>query len=403
MLEGKVLRGKFEGYFFTEQDIPILSGQYLPDSEKFVVNLYSGELKDAEIMIEYNPETYLEKDGLLLHNIKNISVERSAAAKIRESITLGFVQVVLRDVAVLRSWEKEGRTYGILTADFIGKVQQKKVFDDNIDPNENDSNHDKKINPDINNDKKTDPYHDDNGGGSILPFNRKGCLPGANLFQSFSSGGCLPRIWEFLKWILLFGLILYLLDQCQGCNSGNNNERNCCAEADSLKDELDSLKSKTEKYRRDKTESEEKSEKLRKEKEIEESRADSLEEENRVLKLKKKIGDFSEELYFYGDTDDLREYSEKEINKIVAKLNLYPNLRVEVEGYVNGTYPKIPDLDKRRAFRVKQLLVSKGISADRIKASGKGSKSVVNKDELFTDENGMQYNRNMRAIIKIYE
>jgi outer membrane protein OmpA-like peptidoglycan-associated protein len=87
----------------------------------------------------------------------------------------------------------------------------------------------------------------------------------------------------------------------------------------------------------------------------------------------------------------------------VVKLNSYPNLRVEVEGYVNGTYSKIPDLDKRRAFRVKQLLVSKGVSADRIKASGKGSKSIVNKDKLFTDENGMQYNRNMRAIIKIYE
>jgi hypothetical protein len=86
MLEGKVLRGKFKGYFFTEQDLPLLSGQILPDSKKFVVHLYSGELKDSEILSEYNPETYLESDGLLLHNIKNISVERSAAAKIREAL-----------------------------------------------------------------------------------------------------------------------------------------------------------------------------------------------------------------------------------------------------------------------------------------------------------------------------
>ena len=229
------------------------------------------------------------------------------AAKIRESITLGFVQVVLRDVEVIRSWEKDNKTYGILTADFIGKVENKKIIHND---NKIIHNDDKIIHNDDEggNNHIVPPHNGGNGdNGNNPPFRRRGCLPGTSIFSSFSNGGCLHRIWEILKWILLFALILWLLDQCQGCNTGNRTENNCCDENEKLKEQVDSLKRRSEKLAREKKELEDDTENVKREKENSDAKVDSLAEENRVLKQKKKFGDFNEELYFFGDSDELRE------------------------------------------------------------------------------------------------
>ena len=95
---------------------------------------------------------------------------------------------------------------------------------------------------------------------------------------------------------------------------------------------------------------------------------------------------------------------QKELDKIVKILKKFPDLKVSIEGYVNGTDPsKNPNLDQLRANRAKDLLINRGISVNRISAKGMGTKYIVDKDELFTAPDGTQYNRNMRAIIKIYE
>lgn len=369
MLEGKVLRGKFKGYFYTKQAVPFLSGQYLPESQKHIVHLYSGDISYAAIMPEYKPEDYLEADGLMFHNLSNISVERSSEAKIRESLTLSFGQVVLRDIVIVRSWEKDGKTYGILNSDFIGKV--------------------------IN---KTDIIHNEN-----IRKNNSGRFSFLN--TDIGPSGCLPRIWEYLKWILLFALFIYLLDQCEGCDRKENTaERKCCVLADSLQHDLDSFKLKAERLLKEKLSCEEELSKLKSEREANNAKIDSLEEENNNLKLKEKIGSYSDEIFFYGDEDRIREYSEKELIKIVKILKKYPELKVSIEGFVNGSDPsKVPNLDQRRANKAKNLLVNRGISPDRILAKGMGGNHVVDKDKLFTAPDGTQYNRNMRAIIKIYE
>ena len=167
---------------------------------------------------------------------------------------------------------------------------------------------------------------------------------------------------------------------------------------------MDSLKLRNEKLLREKDDCNKENKKLEAEKEKHEATIDSLEEENKELKLKQKIGDYSSEIYFFGDSDKLREYSEKELNKIVEILRKYPNLKVTIEGHVNGEDPnKNPNLDQKRADRAKELLVSKGISSDRVQAIGKGIKHIVKEDEYVTDREGNRYNRNMLAIIKIYE
>ena len=167
---------------------------------------------------------------------------------------------------------------------------------------------------------------------------------------------------------------------------------------------MDSLKLRNEKLLREKDDYNKENEKLKAENDYYESKIDSLNEENKSEKLKQKIGDYSSEIYFFGDSDKLREYSEKELNKIVGILSKYPNLKININGYVNGYDPiKNPNLDQKRADRAKQLLVSKGISSNRVKAIGKGINHIVNEDEYVTDKEGKRYNRNMRAIIKIYE
>jgi outer membrane protein OmpA-like peptidoglycan-associated protein len=362
MLAGKILKGKFKGYFFTNQALPFLSGQVLTDSKKHIVNLYSGELSHTEILSEYKPEEHLEKDGLLLHNVNNIEILNSGNQESKKNTSVTFGQIVLKNIEVTRSWEKDGKTYGILEADLIGKVFNGKNSNNDIIPNDN--------NPDF-----------------------------------FNSNGCLQKIWEYLKWVLLFGLILYLLDQCEGCksNRANDTEKICCSQLDSLKIVLDSLKQSNKKQLDEKRDCEEENERLKKENDELEASVDSLKKETKEKKLKEKIGDYSNEVYFYGDSDKLREYSEKELNKIVNIMKKYPELKVKIVGHINGTDPKHKGLDKKRADRAKSLLISRGISSKRIISSGGGSNPIVDDQEYTTDSEGNRYNRNMRAIIKIYE
>jgi outer membrane protein OmpA-like peptidoglycan-associated protein len=365
MFEGKAIRSKFKGYFYTEQGVPFLSGQYLPEDKKTIVHLYSGELIDASFTSDYNPEQYVTDDCLLFHNLSNVILEPSSNIELPEKLNLTFTQVILKNVNVVRSWEKDQRTYGVLEADFLGKVI-KKSANGNVD----------------------------------------GDTKYRNLFNTpIDFGGCLPKIWEFLKWFLLIALALYLLDRCEGCSNNKNYEdKKCCEVADSLKIRLDSLKLRNEKLLREKDDCNKENKKSKVEKEAHEATIDSLEEENKELKLKQKIGDYNNEIYFFGDEDRIREYSEKELDKIVKILKKFPDLKVSIEGYVNGTDPsKNPNLDQLRANRAKDLLINRGISVNRISAKGMGTKYIVDKDELFTAPDGTQYNRNMRAIIKIYE
>ena len=361
MLEGKVLKGKLKGYFFTNQAVPFLSGQILSDSKKHIVNLYSGELSHAEILTEFKPEEHLDKDGLLLHNVNNIAILDSGNQDSKKNTTVSFGQIVLKNIEVTRSWEKDGKTYGIMEADLVGKVFNGK--NSNIDNN---------------------PYGNNSG--------------------LFDAKGCLQKIWEFLKWVLLFGLLLYLLDKCQGCSENNRDNSNVkCQEADSLRHILDSVKMEKEKILKEKSECEKENRNLKNEREEKEAKLDSLQNESKVKKLKEKIGDYSNEIYFYGDSDKLRKYSEKELNKIVSIMKKYPDLKIIIEGYINGDDPKYVGLDQKRADRAKELLISKGIKSERILASGKGSKPIVNEQQYTTDSEGNRYNRNMRAVVKIYE
>ena len=118
-----------------------------------------------------------------------------------------------------------------------------------------------------------------------------------------------------------------------------------------------------------------------------------------------KLDELSSNIFFYGGSTKIREYSEKDINAIVDILNRYQTIRVSIQGWHNTSTPSdrpgLPRIDVARANSVKDMLVSKGISTDRMTAEGKGESKIVPTDVYGKNEFGDKYNKNMRVDIKI--
>ena len=119
-----------------------------------------------------------------------------------------------------------------------------------------------------------------------------------------------------------------------------------------------------------------------------------------------KLDELSSKIFFYQLSTKIREYSEKDIMAIVDILNKYKTIRVSIEGWANfsdevAKQKGQEDLDGRRAESVKNMLISKGIDAQRIVSVGKGQSKLVPEDEEEHDPAGNWFNKNMRVDIKI--
>jgi outer membrane protein OmpA-like peptidoglycan-associated protein len=87
-----------------------------------------------------------------------------------------------------------------------------------------------------------------------------------------------------------------------------------------------------------------------------------------------------ENLYFVGNQDTLLKRSEPELPKLLKFMQLNPDLKVEISGHIN--YPNRPPVDTsswnyglstRRAKRVYEYLVEKGIDPQRMTYKGYGN------------------------------
>lgn len=117
--------------------------------------------------------------------------------------------------------------------------------------------------------------------------------------------------------------------------------------------------------------------------------------------LQIQLDKYSSNIFFYGNTTKIREYSESDIDKIVEVLNKYQTIKVEIHGWHNNPKPDIIGLDGMRAATVKEMLKSKGISDTRMTALGKGESTKVPFNQYKKNQFGDQYNENMRVDIKI--
>jgi outer membrane protein OmpA-like peptidoglycan-associated protein len=120
-------------------------------------------------------------------------------------------------------------------------------------------------------------------------------------------------------------------------------------------------------------------------------------------KLQNELDNLSSQIFFNGGTTEIRKYSVDEIDNIVAILKKSPSLKLEIQGFYNGTGNKTnQNLDMERANEVKKLMIQKGIEENRLTTVGLGnSKPLVPQDYYEKDPFGNRYNRNMRVEIKI--
>ena len=361
----KYVSGEFEGYFYTHQKMPMGELEKLPGGNTHQVYIYRGELKNYSLLDDYKPEEHINREGLLLHNVTNIQLSNSSGSEKR---IYDFDQLVLKNVQVPQSWELDGKTYGIIQGSLVGKIK-------------------KQANPSIGNSPENipppptiPPKEPEKKWWKTVPPIVGGTNPTPPIGGS-NRRGCLSWLWDLLKWILLLLLLLLLYKACTK-NDGSNL---CCIENqekirenDSLLKKIDSLENKIK---------------------IDDSLRNKIEEED---KIQEEINDVSEQIFFYGNSDKIRKYSENSIKELIGILNRNPNLNLEIQGHTNGSNPNYKGLDIRRAEKVKEILIDNGISPSRLTTVGMGSSMmIVSEDSREFDPWGNQYNMNMRVEIKI--
>jgi outer membrane protein OmpA-like peptidoglycan-associated protein len=103
-------------------------------------------------------------------------------------------------------------------------------------------------------------------------------------------------------------------------------------------------------------------------------------------------------IFFEYEKADLSSTSIAELNRVLALMNEYPNLKIEVSGHTDnvGSRDYNLKLSTRRAQAVTDYLISKGIASGRIKSVGYGFDKPV---ATNTTEEGRKLNR--RSEIKI--
>jgi hypothetical protein len=224
----KYVSGKFSGNFYTHQKSPLSAGEKIPTGALHDVHLFQGELTDTVSIESFDPREHLNRDGMLLHNITNIQIHQKSVDSNDKKI-YDFDQFVLKNVKVESSWEQNGKTYGVLNGELVGKVKKTSKYAVNDDNNQ------------------IIPPPPPNGGNSINPIPIDG---GNNGWDKYipplikdHNGGCFSSIWNILKWILLFLLIMFLFKQCESCekNKTDTTKNECCLKVDSLKILKDSI------------------------------------------------------------------------------------------------------------------------------------------------------------------
>jgi outer membrane protein OmpA-like peptidoglycan-associated protein len=103
-------------------------------------------------------------------------------------------------------------------------------------------------------------------------------------------------------------------------------------------------------------------------------------------------------VYFDVNKATLREKSYAELNELLEYMNRRKSVRVEIAGHTDssGDDEYNQELSRRRAERVKQYLVSKGISSSRIEAKGYGESRPVADNNT---KKGKQKNRRTEVHI----
>ena len=103
-----------------------------------------------------------------------------------------------------------------------------------------------------------------------------------------------------------------------------------------------------------------------------------IKEEDKVV-LEKKIATLAKSINFETGKDILRKDSYDELDQVMLFINEYPEVNFKIEGHTDnvGDEAKNLDLSKKRAEAVKNYLISKGVSKDKLMSDGFGATKPI--------------------------
>ena len=118
-----------------------------------------------------------------------------------------------------------------------------------------------------------------------------------------------------------------------------------------------------------------------------------------------KVGDVIklESIYYSSDQYKLRDYSKRDLDKLIATMKRYPNMIIEISSHTDtrGNAWDNLRLSQKRAQEVEKYILSKGISKQRIKAIGKGETQPLNECSDGVQCTEAEHQRNRRTEFKI--
>ena len=118
-------------------------------------------------------------------------------------------------------------------------------------------------------------------------------------------------------------------------------------------------------------------------------------EEGSIIELKN--------LYFNFNDAAIRANARKDLDELVATLNAHPDMEIEIASYTDAVGSKDYNLgiSQKRAEKVVEYLISKGINSDRLLAIGYGESGIRNRcvDGVHCSDKEHQFNR--RIEIKV--
>jgi outer membrane protein OmpA-like peptidoglycan-associated protein len=366
-----VILGDLDGYFYTRQEVPL--GHRDEEGihskpENFHVNLYRGTISNAQTLAEFHPQEYENYNSLCLVGVPSLIIEPSPKTGFATSQNLQFSSLILIDPVYVNHWysnrdvvypepdpddannpkvkdDKKDKVYVHVRSRVIGRTADPTA---GIIPQDSP--------PSAGSDDKK----------SILPDKVQGCLTNAEGCLQ-KAGGCFTQIWKWLLWLLLLGLLWWLLKSCDEANGGDT-----CAEA----------------------------EKLKKETAVKQRELDSL---NKVLEkgMKQELRNISK-LYFYENSADFTVSSESGASVLTDFLNQYPKAGLEITGFVNGNPAEAKGTDQQRAQKVAELLKEGGIPEKRFRIKWAGTAGQQAGQDRQKNSQGRFFNRNMRTEATLY-
>ena len=106
------------------------------------------------------------------------------------------------------------------------------------------------------------------------------------------------------------------------------------------------------------------------------------------------------DIYFYINSFAIMPTSKRGIDELIYVLNIYPKLKIEIQGHICCVDKDKKNLSEERAKQVRRILVSEGISEKRIKVKGFG----VSKPKFAIPEKSeYEASQNRRVEIMILE